>query len=260
MWRGRVILPALPMVAGLLLAAPAPARQLATPDREAPQQAGPAARAVPEVRGKPLAEAERILRKAGFRRIEVRGSRAREARVRTQKPQKGKRVSPDTRVILGTVLQRAGPASGTLAQDGPAAPGATKRLDRKKGEILIVGSKRQPTSAVRPPAGKTATPPVPGAVTSVPQRPRTFFPPGRLTMTGLRFTPRTLAPAGTLTMTGTGFSPLTLAPAGALTMTGTGFSPVTLAPAGTLTMTGTGFSPTTISPAGTLKMTGTREP
>ena len=242
MWRGRIILSILPMVAGLLLAAPAPTPQLATPDREALQRASPAARVVPEVLGKPLVEAEQILRKAGFSRIEVRGSRAREARVRTQEPQRGRRVSPDTRVILGTVLQRAGPASGTLAQDGPAAPGVTKRLDRKKGEILIVGSKLQPPSAVKPPAGKTATPPVPGAVTSVPQRPRTFFPPGRLTMTGLRFTPRTLAPAGTLTMTGTGFSPITLAPAGALTMTGTG------------------FSPTTISPAGTLKMTGRREP
>ncbi len=172
------------LVASLGMAAlgagPALAQHTVKPAPMAPMQVKPITKAVPDVLGKTLSEAQKMLKKAGFNKVEIKGTMAKDVRIQAQRPKGGERVPLNAKVILkttsgkrgpATVRPRAGKPSRTARPPMMQRPGvgtspkaarksaeaASKRWDpgdyspsssavkrksaKKPGEVIIVGSK-----------------------------------------------------------------------------------------------------------------------
>lgn len=113
-----------------------------------PMQVKPIKRVVPDVLGKTLAEAQKILKKAGFNKVEIKGARTKDTRVQAQKPKGGEKVPLNARVILKTTSGKTGPAT--------TGPGATK--DSKSEKMTTSGTPGIGTSPIAPGGDREAPP------------------------------------------------------------------------------------------------------
>ncbi len=156
-------------------AGPALAQQAVKPAPMKSIQVKPVTRVVPDVLGKTLTEAQKILKKAGFKKVEIKGARAKGARVLSQKPKGGTRSSLDVKVILNTALQKAGPAASgpeVARREYPTEPSSSagKKRARKPAEATSKrwdpGDYSSSTSTTKRKSAKKPTSGTPGIGTS----------------------------------------------------------------------------------------------